>query len=72
MRMRDILNVVLSDWEEGIAASAFVQGANAAELALHPLHQERVARAVEGLKNLPKRVATELALEALTVGARRS
>jgi hypothetical protein len=71
MRMREILNVCLSDWEEEVAASAFIQGAAAQELALHPLHRERIAQALEGLKNLPKRVATEVALEALTVSGRR-
>lgn len=71
MKMREILNVILSDWEEEVAASAFVIGASADDLSLDPANRARVERALEGLRNLPRRVATELALEALTVGARR-
>ncbi len=72
MKMREILNVILSDWEEEVAASAFVIGASAEELSLHPMNEARIERALEGLRSLPRRVATELALEALTVGVRKT
>jgi hypothetical protein len=71
MKMRDILNMALSDWEEEIAASAFIIGATAQELSLHPMNEVRIDRALQGLRNLPRRTATELALEALTIGVRR-
>jgi hypothetical protein len=72
MRMKEILNLALTDWEEEVTASAYVQGANAEELALHPMNRDRIAKALEGLQNLPKRVAAQLALEVLTVGGRRA
>lgn len=67
MKMGEALKLELSAWEAEIAASAFVQGAGADEIAIIGPSRMRVAGALHALRSLPRRRAAQIALEALII-----
>jgi hypothetical protein len=71
MRMGELFEVPLTEWEERLVAAAFLQGAAAEDLAVVATARARVVEALSGLRRLPRREATTIALEALIIGERR-
>jgi len=71
MRMGELFEVPLTDWEERLVAAAFLQGAAIEDLAIIEGARARVVAALHGLRRLPRREAMTVALEALIIGERR-
>lgn len=71
MRMGDLFEVSLSLWEERLVAAAFLQGSAPEDLQLVESVRPKVTQALAGLRRLPRREATTVALEALIIEERR-